>query len=709
MKTGNMNQSVLELLHREHATPLSPADIATELRLQGARKKRLQKSLQELTVRGDIVRIRGNRYSVGAEADLVTGRVEMSRGGDGFVNGPGGQCEAFVPRGMLSTALPGDRVVVRLGPGVTGAPAGDRGREGHVIRILERAQREIVGTLRSTDRFHYVVPMDPRYKKDFYVPGAGGAALGDRVIIRFAAWDDPHLNPEAEVVEVIGPADNPSTDTVAVLRHFGIQDQFPGVVLNEAETAGGLMQRPGERLDLSRRLLLTIDPERARDFDDALSLERDEKGRRVLGVHIADVSHFVRPGTRLDEEARRRGTSVYLPDAVVPMLPEQLSNGVCSLRPNVSRLAFSAFLALDDTGHVVGAEFARTCIESRLRLTYEQVLPVLHGKSDPAIDVEAARLLRELHELAQQMRKLRFRHHAMELETVECSVQVDGDGNVTGIGLTADDESHQLVGECMIAANEAVARELSDAAVPTIYRVHASPSREKMTELAAELAGLGYQPGDLTQRRNLARFLKSIKGDPRAGYVRLAVLKSLNRAEYSEVRSEHFGLAKEFYGHFTSPIRRYPDLAVHRQLGSLIDSRAAGGRRSKRSRYDAAALGEIARTSSDAEQRAEQAERTLTELKKYRYLKAQLDSGEPETYDAVVVNVMNFGLFVEVPDLQVQGLVHVSQISDRFVRHSRKQRSLRAGSKRYSLESQVRVRVIGVDIENRKLDFELAR
>lgn len=708
MKSGNLKQAVLDHLHGERRRPPSVDEISKALELRGAQKKRLQKMLNELLLAGEIVRIRGHRYSLGSEADLVTGRLDVSKRGDGYVQGAGGSCVAFVPRQALGTALPGDTVVVRVGSELAERITDDRVRVGRVIRILERAQREIVGTLKRTDRFFYVVPMDPRYKKDFYVPDAGVAEIGDRVIVRFAAWDDAHINPEAEIVESLGPADSPSQDTLAAIRHYGLPDVFPSEVLTEAETVSELLDRPGKRVDQRKLFVLTIDPERARDFDDALSMERDKEGRRVLGVHIADVSHFVRTRSELDKEARLRGNSVYLPDRVIPMLPEQLSNGVCSLRPDVDRLAFSVFMTVDDKGEVVASRFERTRIRSRHRFTYEEVLPILQGENVPGVGKQVTRLLRDLHRMAQQFRKRRFARYALELDAPEPEVMVDKQGVTTGIRMVPNDETHQLVEECMVAANEATARELADNSIPSIYRVHAPPSAEKMQDLTAELAGLGFEPGDLTNRRNLAKFLRSVKGDARSDYVRLAVLKSMNRAEYNPERAEHFGLAKQYYGHFTSPIRRYPDLMVHRQLGALLLRRAKPEARRGPRFYGKDELEKVSVSCSDTERRADEAERAVIEIKKYRFLKQQLDSGDPPTYEAVVVSVMNFGLFVEIPALQVQGLVHVRALSNSFVRHNRDKRTLRAGKKQYTVETRLQVVIANVDMEGRKLDFVLA-
>ncbi|MBN1556748.1 MAG: VacB/RNase II family 3'-5' exoribonuclease, partial [Lentisphaerae bacterium] len=572
---------------------------------------------------------------------------------------------------------------------------------GRVVRLLERVAHDIVGTLKSTGRFLYVVPLHPVYRQDFYVPDQAGAALDDRVVVRFTGWENRHVNPEGEIVEVLGPADEPTVDTISIIRHHGFRTEFPARALREAETASRRLDAAGDRLDLRKRFILTIDPARARDFDDALSLETDADGNRVLGVHIADVSHFVQAGGALDGEARERGTSVYLPDRVIPMLPEQLSNYLCSLRPDADRLAVSAFLTVDGRGRVLKRAFARSVIRSRWRLTYEEAMEILDAGRKSA-GGEGALLLHELSRLAQQWRRQRFARHALDLDMPECEIRIGKDGMVSDIRLASNDRSHQLVEECMVAANEAVARELSGRGIPGMYRIHEPPTEKRIQELIETLKNMGYQPGDLRQPRNLARFLKSIADDPVAHYIRVCVLKSMNRAVYSATPVGHYGLAKKFYLHFTSPIRRYPDLLVHRQLtAALVGGQAAVP-------YDKPSLAAASIHCSDTEQNADTAERSLIEIKLFRYLERQLRERRPETYEAVVVNVMNFGMFVEVLDLRVQGLVHISAISDRFVTFQPRTHALKAGKTVYRVGARVKVMIAAVDFDKRRLDFALA-
>ncbi len=710
MSTKNeaLKNDILRLLHGAADGPLTATELSSALKLRGAARKRLQKWLAAMVRQGDIVCLRGNRYALGQKAGLATGTLDVARSGNGYVTGADCPQGVFVRQDDLSTALPGDRVVVRLHTespkGRKGKPAPDRAvarAAGKIIRILERGRHDIVGTVRLTGRLVYVIPINPVYRQSFAVPDAKGASPGDRVVVRFMQWASKHVSPEGEIIEVLGPEDDPSVDTLAIMRHYGLSGAFERKVVREAESVSALMDEPGDREDLRELYVLTVDPARARDFDDALSLERDAEERPVLGIHIADVSHFVREGAALDVEARARGCSVYFPDQVIPMLPEQLSNGVCSLRPDEDRLAFSVFLTLGPRGEVVSRRFARTLIRSKLRLTYEQAMDCLDGKAGKGIPRKARRLLGELSRTAQRFRKQRLKKHALDLDIPECEVVIGDDGMIAGIRLVPYDASHQLVEECMVAANEAVAAELSNRGIRIISRLHPPPSYSRIEDLTAELVSLGYTPGDLTKPRNLARFLRSIRENPLRHHVRIAVLRSMKRAIYSAEDTGHYGLAKQWYAHFTSPIRRYPDLVLHRQLATALTS---GGR----GQPGEDKLKEIASACTDREQTAEEAERAVIEIKKYRYLQQQLELQSPATYEATVVNVSNFGLFVELMELQVQGLVHISAISDRFVRYSRKTQSLRAGKKRYSLGQKVKVYVIDVDFDKRQVDFALA-
>lgn len=740
MKDAEARQRILALIHEQTDRPPRANDIASSLGLRGKERKKLHRWLHELVMAGEIVCIRRDRYAVGAPADLASGRLQVFRSGSGTVTDSSTGKTVFIPEEDMGTALPGDQVVVRLYPRGQPPPSrrhaadGEGARTypggatdaGKILRVLERRKRDIVGTVRATGRFYYVVPIDPMYRKDVYVPEIGTARIDDRVLVRVAAWENKHLNPEGEIIEVIGPADDPSVDTVAVLRHYDLPEQFPRAVRAEAEVISANPDEPGPREDLRGKYILTIDPARARDFDDALSLETDKEGNRVLGVHIADVAHYVTPGSALDEEARKRGNSVYLPDMVIPMLPEQLSNGVCSLRPNEDRLTFSVFLTVNEAGDVMASRFAKTVIRSRVRLTYEQVIAVIRPdlpapaapSADPhpigfgapveaaaeeQVPEEAVRLLRLLNELARQFRRKRMGSYALDLDVPECEVEIGPTGRVAAIRVVPNDESHQLIEECMVAANEAVAKTVGERGIPLIYRVHGHPDAQRIEDVTEELVRLGFKPGNLNQKRNLAKFLRDVADHPLGAHARTAILRSMKKAVYAASPEGHYGLSKKYYTHFTSPIRRYPDLIVHRQLLKSLHVPAQAPL------YDKKELAAAALSCSATEQIADEAERTLVEIKKYRYLADELASADgARKHEAVVVNVVNFGVFVELTDLQIQGLVHVSSLSDRFVRFNKTTGTLHDQREAYGIGRRLQVVVHKVDIDNRRIDFVLA-
>ncbi len=498
---------------------------------------------------------------------------------------------------------------------------------------------------------------------------------------------------------MLGRSDAPGVDMLSILRKYNLPTDFPKNVVDEANRIPkSVEQRMVEgRENLRDKFIITIDPDDARDFDDAIDVERIDQGWK-LGVHIADVSAYVIPNGALDREARRRGNSVYLPDRVIPMLPERLSNGICSLNPGVDRLTFSVFIEFDKSGRPKNARFARSVIRSGKRLTYKEAYAILQAKPNG----ELSRRLHLAWQLALTLRRRRFEHGSLDLDFPEVKVYVDPNGKPIRLERVENDESHQLIEEFMLAANEAVARELRHRSLPTIYRVHEDPDPEKLGEYREFILSFGYKVGDLSHRKEVQRFLASIRGKPEEQALKIGLLKSLKRARYVAQPLGHYGLAKANYLHFTSPIRRYADLVVHRTLAERNLSR--------RSKTDLGQLESLADHISDTERNAAEAEIESVRLKKLQFFQRQLEERNPQVFRAAIVDVRNYGLVVELPDAVVTGLVHVSALTDDFYRFDAAQRRLigRRTNRRYRVGDEIRVFVARVDTFKQQIDFAIA-
>jgi len=721
-----IREQILTLLSRKDYRPLNKIEIARKLGVSGRARVALRGTLRDLERAGEIARIRKDRYVLPAEADLVTGKLSVHPAGYGFlISEKPGEPDVFIAAENVGTAMHRDRVVARISPE---PPAGRiKGRrEGRVIRILERAHDTIVGTLQQSRNFYYVVPDDPRFVHDVYVrPVAAvqedrrsetAATVGDKVVVRLDDWQSRHVNPEGEIIEVLGPASAPGVDVLSVIRKYHLPTEFPSEVLEQAERIPESVdaQQIARREDLRNKFIVTIDPDDARDFDDAIHVEKLANGGWQLGVHIADVAAYMEPGSALDREARRRGNSVYLPDRVIPMLPERLSNGVCSLKPEVDRLTHSVFIQFDKRGVAKSARFTRTVIRSAHRLTYKEAYAILMS---PPRD----RLSERLHatwELAALLRRKRFEHGALDLDFPEVKVWVDTDGKPVRLERVENDESHQLIEEFMLAANEAVALELKKRTIPTIYRVHENPDPEKLAEYRELVLSFGYKAGDLTHRAELQRFLAETRGKPEEQALKVGLLKSLKRARYDPRPLGHYGLAKTNYLHFTSPIRRYADLVVHRALGRdgtpLPSSPARNAERRSRSEPpylpDMAEITSIAEHISTTERNAADAEIDATQMKKLEFFQRQLAGRKPQIFRATVVDIRNYGLMVELPDALITGLIHVSSLADDFYvfESARRQLIARRSRKRFSIGDGLSVFVARVDVFKRQVDFAIA-
>ena len=704
-----LKQRILSVLRAPKYRPLDKVELAKILGRKSGVRMRLNEGLRELEQAGEIARIRKNRYVLPEAADLVTGTLQVHQAGYAFlVSEKPDQADIFIAAENTGTAMNGDRVVVRITRDFDYARAKKAAAraEGRVIRILQRAHDTIVGTLQHSRNFFYVVPDDPRLVHDIYVqiprdlPAQKAPAPGDKVVVRLETWESRHVNPEGNIIEVLGPSTQPGVDMLSIVRKYHLPTEFPKAVLDETTRIPERVEEQmlKEREDLRSEFIVTIDPDDARDFDDAINVEELQGGGWRLGVHIADVSAYVMPGSALDREALHRGNSVYLPDRVIPMLPERLSNGVCSLNPGVDRLTHSVFIQFAKDGRTKTVRFAKTVIRSARRLTYREAYAIL--KTSP--NDQLAKRLHVAWALASLLRRKRFAHGSLDLDFPEVKVCLDENGKPILLERIENDESHQLIEEFMLAANEAVARELKNRSIPTIYRVHENPDPEKLGEFREFVLSYDYRVGDLTHRAELQRLLASLRGKPEEQALKIALLKSLKRARYLPQPLGHYGLAKTNYTHFTSPIRRYADLAVHRTLAEHNRTHPARG--------DIGRLSSIADHISTTERLAAEAEIESAKMKKLEFFQRQLDTRDPQIFRAVVIEVRNYGLLVELPDVLITGLVHVSTLTDDFFVFHPGQRQLlgRQTRRRFSIGDELRVFVVRVDAFKRQVDFALA-
>src|SRR6266513_516823 len=528
----DLRAEILRLVQQPKYRPLDKIEIADAIGYGAARRNEVRRALRDLEREGEIARIRKNRYVLPDAADLVTGTLSVHEAGYAFLtNEKPGQSDLFIAAENTGTAMHGDRVVARIIRGAEFSRARKPRAEGRVIRILTRANETIVGTLQQTRNFFYVVTDDPRLVHNIYVQPSSingrQPRVGDKVVVRLEAWESRHVNPEGKIIELLGPRTAPGVDILSIIRKYHLPVEFPHAVLQEASAVPETVTADAidGREDLRGQFIVTIAPEDARDFDDAIHVE-EIKGGWQLGVHIADVSAYVRPGSALDREAQRRGHSVYLPDRVIPMLPERLSNGVCILNPGVDRLTRSVFIHFDKNGVAKSARFARSVIRSAHRLTYKQAYAIL--KSAPGDPL--GERLHVAWELASLLRRKRFEHGSLDLDFPEVKLRLDETGKPVRLERIDNDESHQLIEEYMLAANAAVARELKKRTVPTIYRVHENPDPEKLAEYREFVLSFNYKIGDLSHRAELQRLLASIRGKPEEHALKVALLKSLKRA-----------------------------------------------------------------------------------------------------------------------------------------------------------------------------------
>ncbi|MGB2867826.1 MAG: ribonuclease R [Bacteroidota bacterium] len=670
-----------------------------------------KKALRELQDSNQIARHRGKMFGHLHVPQSVRGVLQVAKQGFGFVKDEASGEEIFIAPNLVGNAIHGDTVEVSLFAQNTKSK--DRGsrREGEITSVLKRSRLNIVGTLELSKNAFLLSPDDRKMSRDVFVArhAVGAAKPGDKVVVEIESWGGNRLNPEGKVVEVLGKAGEVSAEILSVAREFKLPMSFPAEVLKEAHSIP--VQIPEaeirRRLDFRGSVCFTIDPEDAKDFDDAVSLEKIQGGDYRLGVHIADVSYYVNEETPLDKEALKRGTSVYFPNGVIPMLPEKLSNELCSLRPDEDRLAYSVFINLTPRGIVKGYEIRESVIRSKHRFSYEDVQRILDGKPDQKSPAEFIATVKEMHELSSTLTKKRMKEGSIDFDSAEAKFRFDAQGKPVEIIKKIRLESHRLVEEFMLLANRVVAQHIGLAKKeehqkPFLYRIHDSPDPDRIRELSLFVQKFGFKlnvDGGVTSK-SLQKLLSDVRGTEVENVINEVALRSMAKAIYSDRNIGHYGLAFDYYSHFTSPIRRYPDLVIHRLLKKYQQPLTAQEREELRKR-----LPHVAKQSSDMERLAMEAERAAVKVMQVEYMKRHLG----DEFQAVVSGVTHFGMFVEVNDLLVEGMIHVRDLGDDYYVYDEKHYALvgRRTRKQYRLGDSISVKVVRVNPEERQIDFSL--
>ena len=704
---------VKERIHafmREDAyRPLPAAEVLKGLGLSDEEEPLLSSALNALEEEGVIIRNRSGLYGLPSRMNLVVGRLSMSPKGFGFiipdVRENEEETDVFVPGAALATAMHGDRVVARVTPSETPG----RAREGEIIRILVRANTHIVGTFERSKAFGFVTPDSTKIGRDIFVlkKDFGGAKTGSKVVVKITKWPEARRSAEGRVIEVLGKTGDPGVDVLAVMRAYDLDENFPPDVAAAAAQCpeNPLPEEYAGRRDRRDFPIVTIDGEDTKDIDDGIyAYERD--GEFFLGVYIADVSHYVRAGEPLDVEAARRGTSVYLVDRVIPMLPKELSNGICSLNEGVDRLSMACEMQIGADGEVKSYEIVPCVIHVARRLTYTLVNKVLAGEEPFVSDNEDIRpMLETLRRLREVLRGKRHRRGSIDFELPEIKVKLDAAGHPIALERRTGSIGESIIEECMLAANETVARHMELKEEPFVYRVHEAPVSEKIERFQSLLAALGLRlnvdEDGKVRSRDIQQVLDRVKGAPEERIIGAVALRSMQQARYATASLGHFGLAARYYTHFTSPIRRYPDLLVHRLLRETFATGHIPAEKRERLRT---VLSEAAEHSSARERIAVEAERETTDMKKIEYM-AQFVG---ETFEGVISGVTAFGIFVELEN-GVEGLVHVSTMVNDYYSYIEEQYAMvgeRTGA-RYRLGDAVTIIITRADVQARTLDFVL--
>ncbi len=703
-----MKERIAEFVREKAYKPMTFEELATAMGIPERQHVQLKKTLEQMEATGEVVRTRFERYGAPERMNLAVGRLQGHAKGFGFLvsDDPAAE-DVFIGRESLNGAWHGDRVVARLSP-----PARTGGRaEGEIIRILSRATTRVVGTFEAAKNAGYVTPDDRRIPDDIFIPkgATNGAKSGEKVVVQIVHFPEARRNAEGRVVERIGMKGQVGVDIVSVIRKFGLPEAFPPRVLAEAETIPETVQEEAitqeGRRDLRGWTIVTIDGEDAKDLDDAVNVERIGENLWRLGVHIADVSYYVKEGSALDQEAYKRATSVYLADRVVPMLPPKLSNGICSLNPAVDRLTMSCVMEINGEGNVVRYETFPSVIKTTARMTYTKVNQILGEDAEAIAEYRPlVPMFRDMLSLMSVLREKRGRRGALDFDLPEAKVKLNSEGWPLEIRRVNRGVAERVIEEFMLVANETVAEHCHRLAVPFMYRVHGEPAGDRIAGLRQFLSLFGYTLRVPAEGTISPKVLQAItdwtRGRPEENLINSVLLRTMRQAVYSEENLGHFGLAADYYCHFTSPIRRYPDLVVHRVLRALLTNSMNPKLKAKWERW----MPEAAKNSSERERVAVEAERETLDIKKAEFMSDKIG----ETFEGIISGVGQFGFFVQLPTT-VEGLVHVSSLADDYY-HFHEQFYALIGERtrrRFRLGDTVFVKLNRVDVDSRQIDFSL--
>lgn len=689
----DMKTAVQQIFQQGDGKAISYKKFLKQMNCQtGKEKQILTRLLRALSDEG-IIDMRDNMLRLRQKAVIFEGILDMAASGFGFVKCDDAEQDIFVPIGALNHALHGDTVRVSV------KRPKARGRmEGEVVEIVNRGKRSFVGVIELVRGNAFVAVDSRKMPSDIFVPGEmiNGAKDGQKVVVRIIEWPAKARSPIGEIVDILGvPGDN-DTEMHAILADYELPYHFPREVEAEAEKIAASLdaKEVAKRRDFRKITTLTIDPVDAKDFDDALSIRKLPNGHWEVGVHIADVSHYVRPGTLMDAEAQMRGTSVYLVDRTVPMLPERLSNFVCSLRPDEEKFTYSAVFELDEKAQIQSEWFGRTVILSNRRYTYEQAQAVIDG----AEDRYAADIL-QLHTLAQVSRSRRYAAGAIQFERAEPRFEIDANGKPLSVYFKTQKPANELIEEFMLMANRKVAEVIGKAKLPMVYRVHDTPNPEKFDAFRAFVSKFGYKinpKNDHDIAMQLNQLIGQVRGKPEQNVIETMALRSMAKAIYTTDNRGHYGLAFEYYSHFTSPIRRYPDLMVHRLMTDFLDHR---------SNAKQAVLEEQCKHASEREQVAAEAERASIKYKMVEFMQDKVGS----EFDGSISGVTEWGMYVEITETKIEGMVPLREMTDDYYYFDEEHFCIRGRKHRmkYTLGDKVRIRVLRANMERKQLDYAL--